>query len=101
MNWIDQIVNNEDDHRFEITVDGETGFAEYLLRKDFIVYPHTVVPEAIGGQGIGEALATYAMDYARERGLKIKPYCPFIARFMKDNLDQYGDLLADGFHLPS
>jgi predicted GNAT family acetyltransferase len=101
MNWIEQVVNNEDGHRFEILVDEDIAFAEYLLRKDFIIYPHTVVPKAIGGQGIGEALAIYAMDYARERGLKIKPYCPFIAKFMKDNLDQYGDLLADGVRLPS
>ncbi|MGH1437452.1 MAG: GNAT family N-acetyltransferase [Lewinella sp.] len=101
MNWIDQVVNNEGEHRFEITVDDQTSFAEYLLRKDFVVYPHTVVPKAIGGNGIGEALATYAMNYAREQGLKVKPYCPFIAKFMKDNLNLYGDLLADGFRLPS
>ncbi|WP_020534066.1 GNAT family N-acetyltransferase [Lewinella cohaerens] len=102
MNWIAQVINNEEEQRFEISVDGHTAFAEYLFRKkDFVVYPHTVVPEAIGGQGIGEALATYAMDYALERGLKVKPYCPFIAKFMKNNLDQYSDLLADGFRLPS
>lgn len=101
MEWVEQIVNNETESQFEITVDGKTAFAQYLLRKDFVVYPHTVVPKEIDNQGIGEALATYAMNYAREQGLKIKPYCPFIAHFMKKNLEQYGDLLADGFNLPS
>ena len=101
MKWLDQIQDNQEKSRFEIEVDGETAFAEYRPRKEFIIYPYTVVPKAIGGQGIGEALATYAMNYARERGLAIKPYCPFIARFMKENFAEYGDLLAEGFRLPS
>lgn len=100
MEWLDQVRDNQEERQFEINVDGETAFAQYLLRKGYVVYPHTVVPEAIGGQGIGEALATYAMNYARERDLKIKPYCPFIARFMKEHLNEYGDLLAEGFRLP-
>ena len=100
MDWLDQIVDNQEKSQFEIEVEGELAFAEYRLRKEFIIYPHTVVPKPIGGQGIGEALATYAMQYARDNNLKIKPYCPFIARFMKENLDEYGDLLAEGFRLP-
>ncbi|MEL6656806.1 MAG: GNAT family N-acetyltransferase [Bacteroidota bacterium] len=101
MNWLDQIEDNQEEKQFEIRVDGELAFAQYIPRNGYIVYPHTVVPKAIGGQGIGDALATYAMNYARERDLKVKPYCPFIARFMKDNFEQYGDLLAEGFRLPA
>ncbi len=100
MDWLKQVVNNQEESRFEIKVDQEVAFAEYRERKEYIIYPHTVVPEAIGGRGIGEALATYAMQYARENDLKIKPYCPFIARFMKIKLEEYGDLLAEGFRLP-
>ena len=100
MNWIDQIENNEAAGQFEITVDGQTAFAQYLRRpNDVIVYPHTIVPKPIEGRGIGEALATYAMNYARENGLKVKPRCPFIAHFMKENMDEYGDLLFEGYRL--
>lgn len=101
MNWIDQITHNEAEQQFEITVDGDTAFAQYSKQKDdVIVYPHTVVPKSIDDQGIGTALATYAMNYARENGLKIKPRCPFIAHFMKENLEEYGDLLFAGYQLP-
>ena len=100
MDWLKQVVNNQEESRFDIKVDQEVAFAEYRERKEYIIYPHAVVPEAIGGRGIGEALATYAMQYARENDLKIKPYCPFIAHFMKIKLEEYGDLLADGFRLP-
>lgn len=101
MNWIDQVEDNKVSGQFEITVDGETAFAEYKKRKnDVIVYPHTVVPKPINNQGIREALATYAMQYARTNGWKIKPLCPFIAKFMKDNLNEYGDLLLEGYQLP-
>ena len=101
MKWLDQVEDNKDEKRFEVHVDGKVAFAEYILRKGYVVYPHTLVPEEIGGQGIGEALATYAMQYARGNDLQVKPYCPFIARFMKDNFEQYGDLLVEGFRLPS
>lgn len=100
MDWLSQVVNNQEKSQFEISVDEELAFAEYRERKDYIIYPHTVVPKAIGGRGIGEALATYAMQYARDNNLMIKPYCPFIARFMKDHFEEYGDLLTEGFRLP-
>ena len=77
------IVMNEQTHRFEAHLDGETAFAEYVLHNGAIVLPHTVVPPAFEGRGVGSALAKAALGYAREHGLKVKPLCPFIAGYIQ------------------
>jgi hypothetical protein len=79
---IPDVVDNQAEHRFEITLGGETAFAEYRLVEHGIILPHTVVPEAFEGKGVGGRLARYAMQYARDRGLKIIPLCPFMAAYM-------------------
>jgi hypothetical protein len=82
MTEIPDVVDNTAERRFEINLEGETAFAEYRLIEHGIILPHTVVPEAFEGKGVGGKLARYAMQYARERGLKIIPLCPFMAAYM-------------------
>lgn len=83
MSEVPDIVDNTAEHRFEINLAGETAFAEYQLVQGGIILPHTVVPEAFEGKGIGSRLARYAMAYARDRGLKIIPLCPFMASYIQ------------------
>lgn len=77
-----QVVNNEETHRFEVELEGETAFAEYRLVNHGIILPHTVVPEAFEGRGVGSALAKAALGYARENGLMVIPLCPFMAGYI-------------------
>ncbi|MFC3069005.1 GNAT family N-acetyltransferase [Phenylobacterium soli] len=83
MTEIPAVVDNTATHRFEIVLEGETAFAEYQLVAGGIILPHTVVPTVFEGRGIASRLAVYAMDYARQRGLKVIPLCPFMAGYMK------------------
>lgn len=76
------VTMNEATRRFETELDGETAFAEYRLVDHGIILPHTVVPEAFEGKGVGSALAKAALGYAREQGLKVIPTCPFIAGYI-------------------
>ncbi|HEX7775877.1 MAG TPA: GNAT family N-acetyltransferase, partial [Parvibaculum sp.] len=43
----------------------------------------TVVPEELGGKGVGSRLAKGALDAVRAEGLKVVPQCPFIAAYIK------------------
>ena len=79
---IPDVVDNQAEHRFEISFAGETAYAEYQLVAHGIILPHTVVPEAFEGKGIASRLARYAMQYARDRDLKIIPLCPFMTAYM-------------------
>ena len=42
-----------------------------------IIVDHTAVPDALRGQGVGQALALHAVEEARRGGWKILPLCPF------------------------
>jgi predicted GNAT family acetyltransferase len=77
------VVMNEATHRFEAYLAGETAFAEYVIHDGALVLPHTVVPPAFAGKGVGSALATTALGYARAHGLSVKPICPFMAGYIQ------------------
>jgi predicted GNAT family acetyltransferase len=78
-----EVVDNQKDHRFEVHLGSDVAFAEYQLVQGGIILPHTLVPEVFEGKGVGSRLARHAMAYARDRGLKIIPLCPFMAGYMK------------------
>lgn len=80
---IPDVVDNTAEHQFEIELDGRKAFAEYRLVHGAVILPHTVVPEAFEGKGIASRLARYAMQYARDRDLKVIPVCPFMAAYMQ------------------
>ena len=60
--------------RYEARVDGKlAGTAAYELTDSMITFTHTVVGEGFEGQGVGGALARYALDDARSRGCGCGP----------------------------
>jgi len=73
---------NETAGRFEAQVDGQTAFADFHVADGAITFPHTVVPDAIEGQGVGSALVRAGLEHARAQGLKVKPRCSFFAGYM-------------------
>ena len=91
------VVMNPATGRFEVTLDAEVAFAEYHLHEGYITLPHTVVPPAFEGKGVGSALAKAALGYARDHGLKVKPTCPFIAGYI-DRHPEYQDLVHPDLH---
>jgi predicted GNAT family acetyltransferase len=87
------VTNNEQAGRFEVELDCETAFAEYQLKQGgSIVFPHTVVPEAFEGKGIGSALVKAGLAYAREKKLKVIPLCSFFAGYIARH-DEYKELV--------
>ena len=77
-----EVIDNAEGSRFEVHLNGETAFAEYRLLESGILFPHTVVPPAFEGKGVGGAMVRHAMAYARERGMKVIPVCTFFAGYI-------------------
>jgi hypothetical protein len=77
------IYNNEQRQQFQTQVDGQLASLEYRLHEGTMVLMHTEVPPALGGRGIGSALAEYALNYARTHHLPVKIYCPFVAAYVR------------------
>jgi predicted GNAT family acetyltransferase len=88
------VTNHPDRHRYVIDVDGaEAGYSEYFLKPGVVVFTHTVVDPAFGGQGVGSTLARGVLDDSRAQGLRVVPQCPFIHAFI-DKHPEYADLVA-------
>lgn len=90
------VVMNEETRRFEVALDGETAFAEYRLVDHGVILPHTVVPDAFEGRGVGSALAKAALGYAREQGLKVIPLCTFMAAYITKH-PEWHDLVHETY----
>ncbi len=78
-----KIENNLDATRFEVLVNGKLAQLDYRVEQDTIFLLYVEVPAAEEGQGIAGSLAKTALEFARERGLKVVPQCPFIAAYMR------------------
>src|SRR3712207_4220251 len=81
--------------RFEIRVDDRVvGLASYHVENGSMTLPHTEVDPSMGGRGIGTALVAGVLAAARERGLKVLPYCSFVRRYILQHPEDL-DLVAD------
>ncbi|MFN3582516.1 GNAT family N-acetyltransferase [Phenylobacterium sp.] len=91
-----QVVKNDETRQFEVTLDGQTAFAEFRMVDHGMILPHTVVPEAFEGKGVGSALAKAALGYARDHDLKVIPLCPFIAGYIKKH-PEWNDVVHETY----
>jgi uncharacterized protein len=93
------ITDNEAESRFEIHVGGErAGLVHYHIRGDdptVISFVHTEVGDRFQGMGLAGQLARAVLDSARERGLQVLPYCPYIKSWIAKHPD-YVDLVPEG-----
>jgi uncharacterized protein len=85
--------DNPMENRYEARIDGTVvGVSQYELTADTIVFLHTVVAQEHEGQGVGSAIARYALDDARARGLSVRPLCPYIRAWLQRH-PEYSDLI--------
>jgi uncharacterized protein len=88
-----EVRDNRAEERFELEADGFTAFAAYHRHGDHITFIHTEVPPQLGGRGIGSRLVKGALAQVRAEGLKVKPVCPFVRRYIETHPEEQ-DLLA-------
>ncbi|GAA4816889.1 hypothetical protein GCM10011365_24310 [Marinicella pacifica] len=82
------IEHNQQTHRFEVHMDGHTGYLEYEKQSDEVLdFTHTIVPKELGGQGIGSQLVKHGLDYARDNNFKVIPSCSFVDAYMNKHQD--------------
>lgn len=81
---MDEVKNNEEKNRYELSVNGKTAVAEYILNKQGVLFfTHTEVPDEHEGQGVASKLLEAAFKDAEERDLKIAPICPFVKSYLQ------------------
>ncbi len=88
--------DNTGEERYEIRTGGElAGFLQYRLRPGTIELVHTEIDEEFEGRGLGSRLISFALNDARERGLAVLPFCPFVNDYIQRH-PAYVDLVPDG-----
>ena len=75
--------DNPAKNRFELVEQGQTAFAAYKIDDETIAFTHTIVPPALEGHGVGSRLIAFALGDARDRRLKVRAECSFVAAYMK------------------
>lgn len=89
------VVDNPDESRYEIRVDDElAGFSQYRPRPQALAFIHTEVDDRFEGQGLAGRLISFALDDARERGLAVLPFCPFVKGYIERH-PEYLDLVPE------
>ena len=94
-----------ENERFEIEVDGRlAGAAFYRRTPGRIAFLHTEIEPDFEGQGLGGTLVKEALNTARQEGVDVLPYCPFVRSYIAGH-PEYLDLVpADRraeFELPA
>jgi len=91
------VVNNKEELRFEVSLNGELAYIQYQYYKEDIAFMHTVVPDAFRGKGIGVAMAVEALTFAKGEHRKIMLYCTFMAKYVREH-PEYHVLVDTNFH---
>ncbi len=98
-NAIDQlpVTHNTAENRFETILDGRRAEIDYrMVDPKLISLNHTEVPQEWSGRGVASKLTRFALDYAREQGMQVMPYCPFIHSYIRKH-GEYRDLVHPKF----
>lgn len=88
-----RVEDNTERSRYEAFVDERlAGYANYRRREDLVALDHTQVDDRFEGRGVGSSLASRALGDAREAGLAVLPFCPFMNDYIQRH-PQYADLV--------
>jgi predicted GNAT family acetyltransferase len=90
-----RVIDNPAEQRYELW-DGDTlaGFIEFRLRNVVVAMTHTEIEPHLQTQGLGTRLVADALADTRARGRTVKPYCPFVAAYIREH-PEYEDLVVE------
>lgn len=84
-----EITDNTQRRRFELHVDGElAALITYGRNQHQIALTHTETEPGFEGKGYGKQTAEFALDWAREHGVEVLPFCPFVRDYIAKHPEQ-------------
>ncbi|MES2750969.1 MAG: GNAT family N-acetyltransferase [Pseudomonadota bacterium] len=89
---MNDVTNNKTMKRYELEAEGHVAAAHYEIDGHVITFTHTIVPEELGGKGVGSKLVKGALNQVRADGLKVIAQCPFVKAYIGKHAE-YVDLL--------
>lgn len=86
------ITNNHSLSRFEVPVHGGPGFLRYRVEADTIHLLYVEVPPEARGHGVAGELSRAALEFAKERGLKVVPVCSYVVAYIRRH-PEYSEII--------
>jgi len=77
------LIKNEAKKRFEIEIDDHFAFINYGEREHQIALVHTEAEPELAGTGAAAAVVEKTLEYIKESGKKLLPFCPYVFAFIK------------------
>ena len=87
------VIMNEATSQFEVKLDDDLAYIDYKWYNEMLILLYIFVPVAYRGKNISTVLIQHALEYAKSKGVKIKVFCPYIAKYIRMH-PEYQDLLA-------
>ena len=81
------VTNNQDAHRFEAQVAGQTALLSYRRSDGQIALVHTEVPAPLQKRGLAAKLVQSALEFARASDLAVVPICPYVAAYLRKHAE--------------
>ena len=78
--------------RIEIERNGKVAYLEYTLSGNVLELTHTEVPEKLRAMGLASSLAETALNWAREKNLRVDIICPTVREYVAKH-PEYSDLV--------
>ncbi len=78
--------------QFELEHDGKVATLQYTIAGNILALLHSEIPESMRGSGIASTLSKTALDWARDKNMKVDEVCPFVAGFLRTH-PEYSDLI--------
>lgn len=78
-----EILDDKEQSRYELRIDGETAaIADYVKQPGIVSFTHTETFEGHKGQGLAGLMIDRALRDARAEELQVVPFCSFVAHYV-------------------
>jgi len=77
------VTHNPSENRFETWIDGQLSKLDYMVDGDTIVMMHVGVTPAHRGQGVAGKVTQVALEYAKEKSLRVIPMCSYVSAYIR------------------
>lgn len=90
-----EIVDNQEQSRYEAHLDGETvAVADYVKQPGTVSFTHTETSAAHKGQGLAGRMIDRALRDAQAENLKVVPFCSYVRHYIAEH-DEFRDLVPE------
>lgn len=89
---MNEVINDKQGSRFFMNVDEHEVYVLYAEDKNTIDLYSTYTPPQLRGQGLASVVVKSALEYAKEKNLKVIAGCWYVRKFIDEN-QEYQNLI--------